>query len=573
MAYGAKKDRGITKTKRFSSSFSWNSEKQNAIKEIFQFTYYLKNSISFDIFNKKELLLSSQGKNNLKKYGYKEFNNNPHLRSWETQKIYQQTVDFYDNSLDKLFKNNQFKIQKSLKITKYKKTVKNKNGTIRFKKGDFKSKEIIYKKTPLSAVMNYLLYIEESNFDDFLKQIPEKGTQTIIDNIYSFNKKLISIRKSHHWNRIKSLILKRKKRLLSKIKLIEYSSGSFMRQAKDNKTECSRIFKDETNKEYQWWYCFKRKNLKDIYIPLAINGDFHNENFDFEAIHYVSLSDKGRLNIGAIYETERPYKEVETINSRNLVGIDLNVASNLCSISYYDKDELIDYDRDSITKSIEILKDLEAKGYQYHEIKEFKKLKKLLGTIEFEMKAKISSIIKHLISQGVTDIVMEDLNLTNSKASMVKDKELDIKYSKLVRFLRLSSIKTWLKEQANNRGLRVHLTTPSYTSQQCSSCGVIIKGNRNQRDYECQSCGFKIDADNNASRNIRGRLILSNVLVKKLHKLESGQLIPKHIKRETVKEMLTKHLENVDNECQLPYVGFKGSENKRETPTIINLLI
>ena len=52
-----------------------------------------------------------------------------------------------------------------------------------------------------------------------------------------------------------------------------------MRQAKDNTTDCSRLFKDETNSTYQWWYCFKQKDLEDIYVPIAVNKNFHNEDF------------------------------------------------------------------------------------------------------------------------------------------------------------------------------------------------------------------------------------------------------------------------------------------------------
>ncbi len=265
--------------------------------------------------------------------------------------------------------------------------------------------------------------------------------------------------------------------------------------------------------------------------------------------------------------------EVETINSFNLVGIDLNIASNFCAIAYHDREELIDYDRDSIKEAVSILKKLEAQGYQYHQIQYDKQLKKLFGRIEFEMKSKISEILTSLISNGITDIVMEDLNLTNCSASFLKDEELGIKYSKLVRFLRLSSVKTWFKEQANNRGVRVHLTSPSYTSKQCNCCGAIEDGSRNGRNFECKICGFKHDADCNAAQNIRGRL-LSNVLMNKLHQLEFGQLIPKRIKRETIKELLTKQFENenVDNERQLPHYGFKSSK-RRETATIINLLI
>ncbi len=43
---------------------------------------------------------------------------------------------------------------------------------------------------------------------------------------------------------------------------------------------------------------------------------------------------------------------------------------------------------------------------------------------------------------------------------------------------------------------------PRYTSRTCSKCGFQKKENRNGRTFKCKSCGFQIDADLNASRNI-----------------------------------------------------------------------
>ena len=45
---------------------------------------------------------------------------------------------------------------------------------------------------------------------------------------------------------------------------------------------------------------------------------------------------------------------------------------------------------------------------------------------------------------------------------------------------------------------------PNYTSQDCSSCGVIVKKSLSTRTHVCQ-CGCKLDRDNNAARNILSR--------------------------------------------------------------------
>jgi len=52
-------------------------------------------------------------------------------------------------------------------------------------------------------------------------------------------------------------------------------------------------------------------------------------------------------------------------------------------------------------------------------------------------------------------------------------------------------------------GIQVIRTGEEYTSQTCSSCGVVRKSNRKYRGlYVCKDCGVVLNADVNASRNI-----------------------------------------------------------------------
>ncbi len=50
----------------------------------------------------------------------------------------------------------------------------------------------------------------------------------------------------------------------------------------------------------------------------------------------------------------------------------------------------------------------------------------------------------------------------------------------------------------------VQQVNPQYTSQKCSSCGFVFSENReSQSIFNCKNCGFEINADLNASINIR----------------------------------------------------------------------
>jgi len=43
---------------------------------------------------------------------------------------------------------------------------------------------------------------------------------------------------------------------------------------------------------------------------------------------------------------------------------------------------------------------------------------------------------------------------------------------------------------------------PAYTSQMCSACGEIVEKDLSARMHECPYCGFVLDRDVNAARNI-----------------------------------------------------------------------
>lgn len=59
--------------------------------------------------------------------------------------------------------------------------------------------------------------------------------------------------------------------------------------------------------------------------------------------------------------------------------------------------------------------------------------------------------------------------------------------------------------KANNIGIAVETVSPKNTSRMCSKCGHVSKDNRIGFAFKCKACGYKADADWNASKNIAGR--------------------------------------------------------------------
>ena len=74
----------------------------------------------------------------------------------------------------------------------------------------------------------------------------------------------------------------------------------------------------------------------------------------------------------------------------------------------------------------------------------------------------------------------------------------------------------------------------------CSKCSCIHDDNRDsQEEFKCVHCGYEDNADINAAKNIRNRVILT--VLKDLLK-QDAQLktfSPKNIKREKLKKFLT----------------------------------
>ncbi len=64
--------------------------------------------------------------------------------------------------------------------------------------------------------------------------------------------------------------------------------------------------------------------------------------------------------------------------------------------------------------------------------------------------------------------------------------------------------------KAEECGCVVVAVDPRHTSQSCSRCGDVHRSNRrSQSRFKCQSCGFELNADLNASRNIAVKYLAS----------------------------------------------------------------
>ena len=61
-------------------------------------------------------------------------------------------------------------------------------------------------------------------------------------------------------------------------------------------------------------------------------------------------------------------------------------------------------------------------------------------------------------------------------------------------------LRTFVEYKANVAGIPVDIVPPHYTSQACSRCGCL--GVRHGKDFACEECGHRADADRNAADNL-----------------------------------------------------------------------
>ena len=238
------------------------------------------------------------------------------------------------------------------------------------------------------------------------------------------------------------------------------------------------------------------------------------------------------------------------------IGIDVNCKHNLFSLS---DETTYDYNRklvnDFCKLSLEIDKLKTDKSYTVGKRKQ-RKLHVMKSKMIKSEQQLIANMCKALQSQGVGHVVMEDLDNSFGRC-YIKDKDNeDINYNRKVKFLGLSSLKQEVEHIARKYDIAVSTVQASYTSKMCPICGCIEDENRpTQETFECIECGHKDNADFNAAKNIKNRVLVTVLRESLLKQLDNGAFEPKKLKREKVKEVLLSFRRNLQNTAMSECIG------------------
>lgn len=232
----------------------------------------------------------------------------------------------------------------------------------------------------------------------------------------------------------------------------------------------------------------------------------------------ISISKKGKIELIVSFEFDKNIEEKSILNSNRTLGIDLGVV-NVATMSIFDSDkgewDLISF-RDRVIDGKELI----AFRQKYYNLRRDMSIASKVvgdGRVGHGYKCRMKPVNKvrdkvanfadtynHKVSRYIVDLAakyncgviqMEDLSkaTSNTRERMLKDWSY-------------YDLQNKIEYKAKELGIDVIYINPKYTSKRCSKCGCIHEENRDgkkdQAKFECKVCGYKDNADINASKNI-----------------------------------------------------------------------
>lgn len=464
--------------------------------------------------------------------------------SFDTQ-IYTQVFTCYQNKFEAIKRNLGFEVVEFKCFEYYKRDSKN------VKKGSLKRVLIDRKQIPLSNCLTYLARHGSENTLEYIKSNIDKCDTKKRE----FYNNILRLCDKFGFERLYNLALSKRNRILKRYsdKPIEFKSLSFGgRSRKKHIVDFNKKFGSKIN-SFVSLSGFDRKSFD---IPVKFHKEYHGSMRDYrknsnDYEYTITFDERNRqVKINLCKDGERfiPEPNGETI------GIDVNCKHNLFSLS---NDTTYDYDRKLVNDYCKLSLEIDSLKSKNKDYSVGKRKQQKLDAMKFNMiksqQNLIANMCKSLRSQGVGHIVMEDLDNSFGRC-FVKDKDNDdINYNRKVKFLGLSSLKQEVEHIARKYDIAVSTVHSSYTSKMCPNCGCIDDGNRlSQENFECVECGHRDNADFNAAKNIRNRVLATVLRNSLLKQLDNGAFEPKTLKREKVKDALLsfrRSPQNVGCEC------------------------
>lgn len=204
---------------------------------------------------------------------------------------------------------------------------------------------------------------------------------------------------------------------------------------------------------------------------------------------------KGKPFLHVVVECEEPKPELTGIR----VGVDLGVKrpAVTSNAQFFGERRWRDVDQ----RYFRLKRSLQSKGTKSAK----RRLRQLSGKVNRfrnDCDHVLSKRLVQLVDAGTT-LVFEDL--TNIRQNM-KARKTSLK--RRLHAWSFARLVTFTEYKATRKGVYLETGDPAYTSQTCSRCQHVERGNRKGNWFKCKACGYQCNADLNASRNIQVRTSL-----------------------------------------------------------------
>ena len=532
---------------KYSKKFVSNSLPHTKYNELHEFAIYLrnfKNQLSKEISKNLFYYLDIKP---LEFVTMMRSKYNGLIGSSFYKQLYEHVFICYQNKFNAIQRNLSFEKITFLGFEFYKRTTK------KHKKGDFKKVVLKREKSKLSICLSYLARYGDENILEYI--------HSQIDNVDETKKKfynnILTCIDKFGFDRLYNLALSKRNRIIKHYSKypVEFKSLSF--SGRSRKSDIIS-YNGNYNSVINSFISLSGLNRKSFDIPIKFNKDYHGSMKDYhkksnDYEYTITFNEKDKqVNVHICKDGKRYIPTVD--ENSNLVGIDVNVKHNLFSLSdgsTYDYNRKLVNDFCKLSTYLDKVKEKQEKDkkdVKYKIGRRYQlKLDKLREKMVKSNQQLISDMCKALQSNGITHIVMENLDNGFGK-SHIKDKSNeDINFNRVVKFLKISNLKDEIEHIGRKYDIAVSTVQPYYTSKMCPVCGCIEDENRtSQEEFSCIECGHSKNADINAAIIIRNRVIEAVLREKLLKQLDNGTYEPKNLKKEKVKEVLlsyrTKHL-------------------------------
>jgi putative transposase len=233
-------------------------------------------------------------------------------------------------------------------------------------------------------------------------------------------------------------------------------------------------------------------------IPFAVNP--HAQGILDQAIGFDSadlIYRKGRFWLHIVVTIP----DVEFHPSGNVVGVDMGLSHPaVCSHNrFFGQRRWKEIER----RYFRLRRSLQRKGTRSAK----RHLRKLAGKVN-----RFRCDCDHVLSRRIVDSVQPGtvIVVENLVGIRSRTRQRDRESRRHLHSWSFAQLRAFLTYKAEARGCRLVGVDPRHTSQMCSYCSYVHRSNRrSQSRFLCRACGFELNADLNAARNIAWKYLAS----------------------------------------------------------------